>query len=183
MFVREKHINGYTYLYLVETVREDGRAKQRIIKNLGRKEAVVASGGLGADVSPLIRVSLPVIRDAKQAESIKHAGCHGATPTNLCLRGCSSPPQAHSKPRHFGTTPAASIPQRRPTRTFTNTHNQLRHLPRCIAYHKHHELAISNPVPEQSPPHAHLVHQLYHRHPEPLQQWRSPSLLVHTLGR
>jgi hypothetical protein len=46
VFVREKHINGYTYLYLVETVREDGRAKQRIIKNLGRKEAVVASGGL-----------------------------------------------------------------------------------------------------------------------------------------
>ena len=44
MFVREKHINGYTYLYLVESVREDGRAKQRIIKNLGRKEVVVASG-------------------------------------------------------------------------------------------------------------------------------------------
>jgi hypothetical protein len=32
--LREKHINGYTYLYLVESVREDGRAKQRIIKNL-----------------------------------------------------------------------------------------------------------------------------------------------------
>ena len=46
MFVREKHINGYTYLYLVESIREDGRAKQRIIKNLGRKEAVVASGEL-----------------------------------------------------------------------------------------------------------------------------------------
>jgi hypothetical protein len=46
VFVREKHINGYTYLYLVETVREDGRAKQRIIKNLGRKEVVLASGGL-----------------------------------------------------------------------------------------------------------------------------------------
>ena len=46
MFVREKRINGYTYLYLVESVREDGRAKQRIIKNLGRKEAVVASGEL-----------------------------------------------------------------------------------------------------------------------------------------
>src|SRR3954464_3517271 len=44
MFVREKRINGYTYLYLVETVREGGRAKQRIIKNLGRKEAVTASG-------------------------------------------------------------------------------------------------------------------------------------------
>src|ERR1700759_980453 len=44
--VREKHINGYTYLYLVESVREDGRTKQRIIKNLGRKEAVIASGEL-----------------------------------------------------------------------------------------------------------------------------------------
>jgi hypothetical protein len=46
MFVREKRISGYTYLYLVETVREGGRAKQRIIKNLGRKEAVTASGAL-----------------------------------------------------------------------------------------------------------------------------------------
>src|SRR5919202_2101247 len=46
MFVREKRINVYTYLYLVETVRENGRAKQRIIKNLGRKEAVTASGAL-----------------------------------------------------------------------------------------------------------------------------------------
>ena len=46
MFVREKTINGYTYLYLVESVRENGRAKQRIIKNLGRKEAVLATGEL-----------------------------------------------------------------------------------------------------------------------------------------
>ena len=46
MFVREKRINGYTYLYLVETIREDGRTKQRIIRNLGRKEAVLASGAL-----------------------------------------------------------------------------------------------------------------------------------------
>ena len=46
MVVRDQTIKGYTYLYLVENVREDGRAKQRIIKNLGRKEAVVASGGL-----------------------------------------------------------------------------------------------------------------------------------------
>ena len=46
MFVREKRIKGYTYLYLVETVREDGRTKQRIIRNLGRKEAVMASGAL-----------------------------------------------------------------------------------------------------------------------------------------
>src|SRR3954469_16464599 len=55
MFVREKRINGYTYLYLVETVREHGRAKQRIIKNLGRKEAVTASGALERLASSVAR--------------------------------------------------------------------------------------------------------------------------------
>jgi hypothetical protein len=55
MFVREKRINGYTYLYLVETVRENGRAKQRIIKNLGRKEAVTASGTLERLASSVAR--------------------------------------------------------------------------------------------------------------------------------
>ena len=43
MFVREKKIGAYSYLYLVESVREAGRVKQRVIKNLGRKEAVLAS--------------------------------------------------------------------------------------------------------------------------------------------
>src|SRR3954462_182174 len=52
MFVREKRINGYTYLYLVETVREGGRAKQRLIKNLGRKEALAASGALASSAWP-----------------------------------------------------------------------------------------------------------------------------------
>jgi hypothetical protein len=37
MFVREKPIGPYRYLYLVESVRENGRTKQRIIKNLGRR--------------------------------------------------------------------------------------------------------------------------------------------------
>jgi hypothetical protein len=46
MFVREKRIADYSYLYLVKTVREDGRTKQRIIRNLGRKEAVEARGDL-----------------------------------------------------------------------------------------------------------------------------------------
>src|SRR5689334_20635546 len=55
MFVREKRINGYTYVYLVETVREDGRAKQRIIKNLGRKEALAASGALERLASSVAR--------------------------------------------------------------------------------------------------------------------------------
>jgi hypothetical protein len=55
MFVREKRINGYTYLYLVETVRENGRAKQRIIKNLGRKESLAASGALERLASSVAR--------------------------------------------------------------------------------------------------------------------------------
>jgi hypothetical protein len=60
VFVREKHINGYTYLYLVESVRENGRAKQSIIKNLGRKEVVVASGELD-------RLAASVARYAQRA--------------------------------------------------------------------------------------------------------------------
>ena len=47
MFLREKTINGSTYLYLVESVREGSRTKQRIIKNLGRKDKVLESGELG----------------------------------------------------------------------------------------------------------------------------------------
>src|SRR2546427_12490366 len=46
MFVREKLIGSYRYLYLVETVRENGQTKQRIIRNLGRKEVVEAGGEL-----------------------------------------------------------------------------------------------------------------------------------------
>src|SRR5215469_15548112 len=46
MFIREKRIGAYTYVYLVETVREGGKIKQRIIRNLGRKEAVEAAGDL-----------------------------------------------------------------------------------------------------------------------------------------
>src|ERR1700694_3483573 len=46
MFARDKRIGPYTYVYLVENVREEGRTKQRIIANLGRKEVVVARGDL-----------------------------------------------------------------------------------------------------------------------------------------
>ena len=46
MFARDKRIGPYTYVYLVENVREEGRTRQRIIANLGRKEVVVARGDL-----------------------------------------------------------------------------------------------------------------------------------------
>ena len=40
MFVRVKKIGTYEYLYLVENVREGGRHVQRVIKALGRRDAV-----------------------------------------------------------------------------------------------------------------------------------------------
>nr|WP_193725757.1 hypothetical protein [Ferruginivarius sediminum] len=49
MFVREKRIRGYTYLYLVETVGEAGHTKQRVAKNLSRKNAVAERGMISAE--------------------------------------------------------------------------------------------------------------------------------------
>jgi hypothetical protein len=40
MFVRVKQIWPYEYLYLVENAREGGRHVQRVIKALGRRDAV-----------------------------------------------------------------------------------------------------------------------------------------------
>lgn len=71
MFVREKTVNGYTYLYLVENVREDGRTKQRIIRNLGRKDAVLAAGDLD-------RLLASVGRFARQSIILGAEGEHGA---------------------------------------------------------------------------------------------------------
>jgi hypothetical protein len=57
MFVREKTINGYAYLYLVENIREGGRTKQHIIRNLGRKDAVLAAGDLERLIASIGRFS------------------------------------------------------------------------------------------------------------------------------
>ena len=57
MFVREKRIGAYIYVYLVETVREDGRVKQRIIRNLGRKEEVERRGDLDRLVRSAARLA------------------------------------------------------------------------------------------------------------------------------
>jgi transposase len=46
VFVREKRIGPYTYVYLVETVRENGKTRQRIIHTLGRKDEVERRGDL-----------------------------------------------------------------------------------------------------------------------------------------
>jgi len=46
MFVVERVARGHRYLYLVESVREGKTVRQRTIKALGRKDALVASGEL-----------------------------------------------------------------------------------------------------------------------------------------
>jgi hypothetical protein len=57
MFVRVKKIGGYEYLYLVENVREGGRHVQRVIKALGRRDEVEASGLLDGLVASAARHS------------------------------------------------------------------------------------------------------------------------------
>src|ERR1700720_2651906 len=59
MFARDKRIGPYTYVYLVENVREEGRTKQRIIANLGRKEVVVARGDLDRLAPSVGRLAQP----------------------------------------------------------------------------------------------------------------------------
>jgi Transposase DDE domain len=48
MFVRVKKIGAHEYLYLVENAREGGRHVQRVVKALGRRDEVEASGMLDA---------------------------------------------------------------------------------------------------------------------------------------
>lgn len=39
-FIREKKINGNIYLYLVKTVREGDRVRQKVLKYIGPKSQV-----------------------------------------------------------------------------------------------------------------------------------------------
>jgi hypothetical protein len=57
MFVRVKKIGKYEYLYLVENAREGGRHVQRVVKALGRRDEVEASGTLDALVASVARHS------------------------------------------------------------------------------------------------------------------------------
>src|SRR5512145_1999571 len=78
MFIREKRIGGYSYLYLVETVRENGKTKQRIIRNLGRKEVVEAAGILDRLARSAARLS--------QRSMILSLMADGAAPNLACRR-------------------------------------------------------------------------------------------------
>src|SRR6478672_5494975 len=78
MFVRVKKIGAYEYLYLVENAREGGRHVQRVIKALGRRDEVEASGLIDADrlggapFAPLDRVVELLSRPIAGAASSQH---------------------------------------------------------------------------------------------------------------
>ena len=57
MFVRVKKIGAYEYLYLVENAREGGRHVQRVVKALGRRDEIEASGELDALIASAARHS------------------------------------------------------------------------------------------------------------------------------
>ena len=78
MFVREKRIGSYSYRYLVETVRENGKTKQRIIRNLGRKEVVEAGGDLDRLARSAARLS--------QRSMILSLVVDGSMPNLTCRR-------------------------------------------------------------------------------------------------
>ena len=57
MFVCEKVARGHRYLYLVESVREGKRVRQRTIRALGRKDVLQASGQLDRLIASFARHS------------------------------------------------------------------------------------------------------------------------------
>src|ERR1700746_4072815 len=75
MFVRVKKIGKYEYLYLVETAREGGRHVQRVVKALGRRDEVEASGTLDALVASAARHSR---RSNRALELLSRRACRTA---------------------------------------------------------------------------------------------------------
>ena len=87
MFARDKRIGPYTYVYLVENVREEGRTKQRIIANLGRKEVVVARGDLDRLARSVVRLAQrSMVLSLIEGEAPPNARCQRIGPTLLFER-------------------------------------------------------------------------------------------------
>jgi len=87
MFVREKRIGPYTYVYLVETVRDDGRVKQRIIRNLGRKEDVARRGDLDRLIRSAARLAqCSMVLSSRDEADVPHLGCKRIGPPLLFER-------------------------------------------------------------------------------------------------
>lgn len=113
MFVREKIVDGYTYLYFVENVREDDRAKQRIIRNLDCKDAVLAAGDrnrLLASVGRFARQSIILGSDGEEA----HMSWPAVSAAPSCSAGCGTPELPVSKRFLLRAIKRLSKPHRQP---------------------------------------------------------------------
>ena len=87
MFARDKRIGPYTYVYLVENVREEGRTKQRLIANLGRKEVVVARGDLDRLARSVARLAQrSMVLSLVEGEAPPNAKCRRIGPALLFER-------------------------------------------------------------------------------------------------
>ena len=87
MFARDKRIGPYTYVYLVENVREEGRTKQRIIANLGRREVVVARGDLDRLARSVARLAQrSMVLSVVEGEAPPNAMCQRIGPALLFER-------------------------------------------------------------------------------------------------
>ena len=94
MVVREKRIGPYTYVYLVETVREDSRVKQRIIRNLGRKEDVERRGDLDRLVRSAARLAQRSIILSPSTRPASPASAACASARRCCSSACGATPSA-----------------------------------------------------------------------------------------
>src|SRR6476620_7314149 len=108
MFAREKRIGAYTYVYLVETVREGGKVKQRIIRNLGRKEDVARRGDLDRLARSAARIAQrSIILSLVEQSSVPTLVCKRIWPPLLFERlwrdtGCREVLQKLLADRGFG---------------------------------------------------------------------------------
>jgi DDE family transposase len=108
MFAREKRIGPYTYIYLVENVREQGRPKQRIIANLGRKEVVSARGDLDRLTRSLARLAQrSLVLSVLDGEAPPGVACRRIGPALLFERlwrdtDCRNVLNELAAPRQFG---------------------------------------------------------------------------------
>src|SRR5580693_9477669 len=85
MFARDKRIGPYTYVYLVENVREEGRTKQRIIANLGRREVVVARGDLDRLARSVVRLAQrSMVLSLVEGEAPPNARCQRIAGLRQC---------------------------------------------------------------------------------------------------
>ncbi len=108
MFLRHKRIGKYTYVYLVESVYEDGRTRQHIIRNLGRREDVEAGGDLerlAASAARLSRKALVLSAEARGAAPV--LGCRRIGPGLVFERlwretGCQAVIEQQGEGRKFG---------------------------------------------------------------------------------